>query len=272
MKRIWILWAVLWMAAAAGGAAESVLLVADEIPAMEILARHLKQAGYEARVVTQAGMPARLDGHAAVGVYIHRQLSEPVEKALIEYTRGGGRLLVLHHSISSGKRKNRWWFEFLGVELPAGPVDQGGYQWTEGVEMRIVNLAPGHCVTSRGIEYPERIPWPADDPAPAPATPRDAFHLEDTEVYLNHRHTGPRTVLFGLEYRDAKSGQVYRQATAGWCRPAGAGWIYYFMPGHAAAEFEGGVYPRLLVNALSCPPGAGAGQPGSGPPAADSKP
>jgi len=60
---------------------------------------------------------------------------------MIGYAQEGGRLIALHHSISSGKRTNEQWFSFLGVDLPKGDVAGGGYIWIEGVTIEVANLA-----------------------------------------------------------------------------------------------------------------------------------
>src|SRR4030095_12663794 len=122
-------------------AADDVLIVADEHPAMQYVAGKLKsEENKTAQVVWQTNLPPDLSIFPTVMVYIHRDLREAPEKAFINYAEGGGKLIVLHHSISSGKRKNRDWFKFLGVALPEGDVNAGGYKWTEDILQQIVNL------------------------------------------------------------------------------------------------------------------------------------
>ena len=150
--------------------------------------------------------------------------------------------MLLHHSISSGKRKNRDWFGFLGVELPSGEVQDGGYEWREGVPLQIYR-ARKHFMTTHGIEWPEQARGKAGEPQPA-------VTFEDSEVYLNHVLRGSRTVLLGLSYAHPELGKTYTQETAGWCRRAGRGWVIYFMPGHSEREFQSPVYRQLLVNTL----------------------
>lgn len=227
-----------------------VLIVADEFPAMEVLAAKLKaEESIASRIVAQTNLPGDLSSYAAVIVYIHLKLNEPAEKAFIDYTAGGGKLIVLHHSISSGKRKNKYWFKFLGVDLPEGDVSKGGYKWIEGVTIDLVNLAPGHFITTNKVNYPAQIPWRnADAPAGTKALP--GFTLSHSEVYLNHVLTEPRRQLLGIKFTDAKSGTVYMQDHAGWIKPSGKGWIVYLLPGHSARDFEDATYGRLVVNAV----------------------
>jgi hypothetical protein len=233
-----------------------VLIVADEFPAMEYLAAKLKtEADLTARLVAQSALPASLSPFSAVVVYIHGALAEATERALIDYTEAGGRLVALHHSISSGKRKNAHWLKFLGIELPPGDVRQGGYQWIEPVTLDLVNLAPDHYITQHGVPYPARLSYRSPEPPGAEAV-RPSFTLTDSEVYLNHRFTGPRTVLLGFRYQDAKSGVIYMQDRAGWLKPAGKGWIIYLLPGHSQRDFENPCYLRIVVNAVAYDPAA----------------
>ena len=114
------LWVALLACSSVSGA--DVVMVADEIPAMETLARELKtRAGVNAGIVRQEAMPADLSRYRAVFVYIHGDITPVAEHAFIDYARAGGRLILLHHTISSGKRKNKDWLPFLGVELPERP-------------------------------------------------------------------------------------------------------------------------------------------------------
>lgn len=232
-------------------AASPVLIVADEFPAMQILASALASSGADpgraCTVVRQDELPDSLGAFSAILVYIHGDLKVGAERALIAYAQGGGRLILLHHSISSGKRRNREWFSFLGVELPTGEVSAGGYQWIEGVPLEIFPTGE-HFITTH------KVAWPAAKVEGGGVVPPRVLTLEDSEVYLNHRFKGERTVLLGLRHEDPASGQVTVQRTAGWYRRAGQGWVFYFMPGHSSKEFESPVYCQILINALNWAP------------------
>ena len=68
-----------------------VLIVADEFPAMEVLAERLKsEEGIASKLVDQAHLPASLAGLQAVVVYIHKGLLASAEQAFIEYAEKGG--------------------------------------------------------------------------------------------------------------------------------------------------------------------------------------
>src|SRR5437870_2976898 len=101
----------LWLPLSVDSVLADALIVADEFPAMEVLSKQLKtQEHIQSTVVSQKDMPASLAHFDAVIVYIHGALSNSAERAFIDYTEAGGKLVLLHHSISSGKRKNEHWF------------------------------------------------------------------------------------------------------------------------------------------------------------------
>ncbi|HNQ88717.1 MAG TPA: ThuA domain-containing protein [Verrucomicrobiota bacterium] len=231
-------------------AADDVLIVADEFPAMEQLAAALKaEDAIPSRVVAQTNLPSHLTGFSAVIVYIHGNLQARTEQALIEYTRDGGKLVLLHHSISSGKRKNAQWFRFLGITLPEGDVDQGGYKWIEPATLDLVALEPSHFITTHNVPYPKQIDW-RDEQTGDPVRRLPGFTLHESEVYLNHVFTEPRTLLLGLKYADPKSGRVWMQPHAGWVKAAARGWIVYLLPGHSTKDFEHPAYRRIVLNAV----------------------
>jgi hypothetical protein len=226
-----------------------VLIVADEFPAMEVVADRLKSEEHTgSRLVRQTGLPENLTPFEAVVVYIHGALSETAEEAFIDYANAGGNLVLLHHSISSGKRSNRRWFSFLGVALPEGGLKEGGYKWIEPAAFDLVNLAPAHFIMTNRVTYPLNVSYTSTNAPGGGSLP--AIRLEHSEVYLNHVLGGPRTVLMGLKFQDEKSGTVYMQDHAGWTKPAGRGRIVYLMPGHHKEEFEDPTYARIVLNAV----------------------
>lgn len=214
------------------------LIVCDEVPAMQVLARQLEQRVHlTSEIVSQDHLPPSLSGYSSVLVYIHKDIVESAEMAFIAYAKGGGKLVLLHHSISSGKRKNKEWLPFLGVELPTQAFDEGGYKYFDPAKFDIINLAPGDPVTTKNVVYPSHQP--------------DRFELRDTEIYLNHVLTGDHTILLGLRYLEPKSGKLYTQSTMGWYRPTERGEVYYFMAGHRAEDFEDPAYAQIISNAVA---------------------
>jgi len=234
----------------ARGAFGEVLIVADEFPAMQFLAEKLKsEENISSKVISQKELPENLAAFEAVAVYIHKDLSENAENGFIAYALGGGKLILLHHSISSGKRKNAHWFSFLGVSLPEGDVNHGGYKWIEGVSLDLVNLNPNHFIMTNRVSYPRQICF-ASTNASGQALRLPGFTLDHSEVYLNHVLSNPPTLLMGLRYMDQKTGVLYMQNRAGWIKPSGKGCIIYLMPGHTVEDFENTAYSRIVLNAV----------------------
>lgn len=230
--------------------AAEVLIVADEFPAMEVLAGKLRSEEHlESKLIAQQNLPEQLRKYDCVIVYIHKALSEKAEDAFIDYTKAGGKLLVLHHSISSGKRKNPHWFSFLGVALPEGDVTEGGYKWIEGVKLELVNLNPHHFIMTNRVVYPVKIAYTSTN-APVASEALPGFALDDSEVYLNHVHEDARILPMGLRYVDAKAAKTYMQDRAGWIKSAGRGQIIYLMPGHRKEDFQNPTYARIVLNAV----------------------
>jgi hypothetical protein len=229
--------------AAPAPAKKPVLFIADEIPAMQTLGKQLEtRIKTPSEVVTQDKLPENLTPYPAVIVYIHKDLSEKAENAMLDYAEAGGKLIVLHHSISSGKRKNKRWLPALGVELPSGEFAAGGYKYFDDVEWDILNLAPKSPITTRGVSYPTT--------ADHEGKKVPAYHPKATEIYLNHVLTGPHEILLGLRYTHKETGKLYLQDTVAWQKPFGKGRIFYFMPGHHAEDFDNPVYAQILANAV----------------------
>jgi len=246
MKQIVILLAVFFAFSRCTFA--EVLIVADEFPAMQVLAEKLKsEENISSKVIAQKDLPENLSGFEAVAVYIHKDLSENAENAFIAYALGGGKLVLLHHAISSGKRKNAHWFSFLGVILPEGDVNHGGYKWIEGVSLDLVNLNPNHFIMTNKVTYPERVAFASTNPPIRGSVA--GFKLNDSEVYLNHILDPTRTILMGLKFIN-DSGTPFMQSHAGWIKNSGKGTVIYLMPGHTKRDFENPTYSRIVLNAF----------------------
>jgi hypothetical protein len=244
---------------ALASAAPRVLIVMDERPQMEVLARYLKEkGGVESTIVDQASAPADWSGFDAVIGYVHGALQEPIELKIIDYTKGGGRFVALHHMISSGKSKNRYYFDFLGIrmsgiELSREPSQPGGhYAWRDPVSLTVVNLSPSHYITTTGITWPERTPFALSGSGAAPVD-LPSVTLDPAEAYMNVPSVDGRdkTALLGMKYLDDRNGALYMQDHEGWVKPSGKGWIVYLQPGHFAKEFEHPVVAQLVLNAVT---------------------
>src|SRR5690349_7864616 len=97
---------------------------------MQVLARQFQtRTGKTSKIVLQTEMPASLSGYKTVAVYIHKDINEGPEHAFLDYVNAGGKLMLLHHSISSGKRKNKDWLPAFQITLPTAKFDDGGYAY-----------------------------------------------------------------------------------------------------------------------------------------------
>ena len=247
MKNISLFFLFFFATISQSNAAE-VLIVADEFPAMEVLVKALKtQENIDSKIVLQTEMPSNLSGYLAVLVYIHKDLSPETEKAFVNYTKAGGKLILLHHSISSHKRKNAEWFPFLGVELPKGEANDGGYSYEGNINMEVVNLAPKHFITTHKIKYPEKISYQRESENEERKT--KGYKLLNTEGYINIKSNGDKTILLGFKFTD-KKGKIWMQDRAAWCMKADKGWLFYLQPGHAISDYEDPTNARIVMNAV----------------------
>lgn len=248
MRRIYLLLIMAWAVTGAVCRAQGVLIVADEFHAMQVVAAQVEaDSKVQTRIIGQTEIPPSMASYRAVLVYLHGELSPAAEHKLMQYANDGGDLIVLHHTISSRKRENKDWFNFLHIELPAKPFADGGYAYFAPVMYQVVNLAVGNPLM-KGVTFGEKVAF--TDPAGGGERMLPGTTFPDTEVYANHVLTGERTLLLGTKYTDARTGHVYMQDTAGWMLPTGKGTIFYFMMGHRVEDFQNAAYRRLLSNAV----------------------
>lgn len=229
-----------------------VLIIQDELPQMKVLADFLREQGDAAvTIVEQTALPKDLSGYRAVIVFVHRNLAEATEKAIIDYTQEGGKLICLHHSISRVKAANKFYFDFLGIRLDQGPMDAGGYAY-KASSWSLVNLHPRHYITSFQVDWGEPVLYtPSDCPSAEGAYPSITLK-SDSEVFINHKFTDGRekTVLCGLVYHDQGTNRTYMQDRGAWIKRQGRGTIVYFMPGHAASDYQDNGIARMILNAV----------------------
>ena len=262
MKRLTVL--LLLVAAVAAVAADGprVLIVMDEREQMEALAGFLRRkGGVESTIVDQKSMPSDWSRFDAVVGYVHGALDEGTELKIIEYTRNGGRYVCLHHSISSGKAKNRYYFDFLRVRLPGAeesrhPAPAGGhYAWRHDVDFMVVNLSPSHYITSTDVAWPEKTTYKPSD-VQGGESEYPAFTLRNAEPYMNVQFTDGREkqILLGFKYHDDRNNVLFMQDREGWIKRAGKGWIVYLQMGHTTHEFEHPSVAQMVLNAITWKP------------------
>lgn len=223
---------------------KKVLIVMDEREQMEVLADYMEEkGGVVSTIVDQAGLSDDLSSYDAVIGFIHKTLEKKTELAIIDYTKKGGRYLCLHHSISSRKAENEFYFDFLGIQLDnpnqsRNPTTPGGhYAWRHPVDVTIVKLNSNHFITNNNISWDEKIYYkPSDEPSVEKEYP--AFTIKGAEFYLNHKFTDGRdkTVLLGFKCLDDRNGIVFMQDRAGWIKKQGKGHIIFLKMGLLAQQ------------------------------------
>ena len=251
---IWRIAGILVWMAAAQAAPREVIAVTDEIQPMAALAGFLETNGYAVAVLDQPKFLARRPAGPpyAMLMYIHNNLDAAAEAALIAYARGGGRLVVLHHGIASAKMRNKQWLPFAGIVLLAR--DHPAHPWKVAFgDVEVVNLNPGHYVTSHKVNYDRTVAYrPRDEPSVEQQLP--GFLLPDTEIYFNQLFSDGRqkTVLLGLKSR--VEGALHTDDRAGWYKPVEKGHLFYFQQGHHARDFEHPAFRQIILNSLEWPP------------------
>jgi len=232
-----------------------VIIVQDEMPQMEVLAKFLREHGkLSVTISDQSSFPKDLSAYDAVIVFIHRDLQENTENSIINYTKKGGKLICLHHSISSKKAQNKFYFDFLGIRLDTGPMEKGGYKWKES-SWSLVSLNSKHFITNFKVNWDEKINYASSDyPSSKRAYP--CINLkQDSEVFINHKFTDGREkiVLCGIVYHDKESDKTYMQDRGAWIKRQGKGTIIYFMPGHISSDYENKNISQIILNAIRWP-------------------
>ena len=226
------------------------LIISDTWPEMDVLADGLLEHGYIINKVNEEEMESDLSGFDFVFMYIHVTHSPRTERALIDYTMNGGSLIVLHHGISSSKMKNPKWLDFLGIEL--FPRDHQEYPWKvlANLTYSMVNLYPGHFITSNGIKYEKSTTFNSEYDSIYHGVFR-AFELTNTELFLNQRFKDDqRTILFGFRTEDGSR----IQPTSGWYSQKGKGMVFYYQAGHAVSDYKNPNFLKILLNTLEWNP------------------
>lgn len=238
-----------------------VLIIQDEKPQMEVLTHFLQEkSGLDVAIVDQDQLPEDLSPYKTVILYVHGRLEVPVEKAVIRYTETGGKFIALHHSISGGKSRNEFYFDFLGIRLDdpdnsRNPVEPGaGYAWLDPITLTLVNLNPNHYITNHNVKWVKEVEYVSSD-FPSAGGVFPTIDLEHSEVYMNHKFTDGRekTVLCGFKFFDERNGHLFMQDRAVWYKSYKKGIIFYFMPGHTSSDYENPNIAQMILNAINWP-------------------
>jgi hypothetical protein len=228
-------------------AAPRAVLLHDEAGPMETLAAGLRKHGFDAALQEQSAFRRPPVKDTVIFMYVHGVLETAVEDTLITWTEAGGRLVVLHHGMASGKMRNTRWPGFLGIRILPRDAPENAWIVLRG-DVDVVNLAPAHWVTTHRVSWPETVAYTPSD-APSTEQQLPAFRLSDTEFFNNQLFTDARrkTVLLGVKI--TSSGRPVMQDRGGWVMPAGKGHVFYFQPGHFARDFEHAAFLQMLINA-----------------------
>lgn len=236
---------------------DAVLIVADEWPQMEVLGDFLEvEGGLEVEKAEQKQMPENLASYRAVLMFIHGAMEREAGLRMIEFAEKGGRLIVMHHGISSKKRLVPEWLDMLGVHLPTKKEEpEEFYTWIHDVDYHLVNLQPKHYITSHKIEWPTRTEYRSSD-SPSRLVSYPAWNIINSEVFINHNFKDGRekTVLCGFKFKDPESGEWIMQDRGGWYKPVEEGWVFYFQPGHTLNDFQENNYCQMILNCLTWRP------------------
>jgi hypothetical protein len=224
---------------------------------MQALKRVLENEGHQVTLFAQKEFVAvGAQKPAAILMYVHGVLDEAVGKRLIDFTRAGGRLVILHHGIASAKNSSPYWMEFVGMEIL--PRNAPEYPWATlyGVDFEMVDLAPGHPITTQRVTYPGTTTYSRSEAQRGKEQKLASFVIPNNEAYLNQRFLPghQRTLLFGMKCKDPVGGAVYMQDTGGWLMRAGKGWMFYLQPGHFGKDFEVPQFRQILLNCLGWKP------------------
>jgi len=234
------------------GAQPDITIVHDSPEPILVLARFLDGHGHKTALEDQGRFRAHMNSirPRAIFMYVHQKLDDDIEASLISYAENGGRLIVLHHGLASGRMKNKRWMEFLGVRIE--PREAPIHAWDViRCDFQLVQLNSRSPITTRGVHYPSTTSYTSSD---EPSAEREfpVLTLPQTELFWNQLFTDGRrkTVLFGM--KGSVGGKTYMQDRAGWMMPVGRGHVLYFMPGHWPRDFENQGYAQILLNAVEC--------------------
>jgi hypothetical protein len=239
-------------------AAAPLVIVADEWKPMDALAEFLANtAGYRVEKVGKDALPADLAARPAVFMYIHSKMDADTEKALVDYAAGGGRLIILHHGIASARVANPLWLRMTGIGILPRNDPKAPWRVVGNTTHTLVNLAPGHHITSHKVAYDREAEYTSPDDA-ARSGKRQAIDLPKTEVFLNQQFTDgdAKTVLFGSACTDPETGESFMQDRGGWLKAWEKGWVIYLQPGHAESDFRNGAFLQIIWNTLTWTPPA----------------
>jgi hypothetical protein len=237
-----------------------VLFVADEWKQLAPLVAFLRaEGGYAVEMSDQKDLPESVAAYQAIFMYIHGPMTPETERTLVRYASLGGRLVVLHHGMASARARNPEWLKMAGIGILPRDDPKAPWRVVAPVTHTLVNLRPGHYITTHDVKYDRNVNYQSPDAAGL-AGEFPALDLPDTEVFLNQQFTdgAEKTVLFGTQCTDPKTGAAIMQDRGGWFKPVGKGRLFYLQPGHAESDFRNRSFCQIILNCLVWQPEAEA--------------
>lgn len=189
-------------------------------------------------------------------------------KTIKEYCANGGKLIALHHNVSSMMLRRPEWLDLMKINIVKG--DDAEYPWSviEGGDLYLTNLQPDNAITTKGIEYDSEVPMLklSVDPTKKVLTheldesqqkefhsreKEKAIEFKKSEYFINHLPLPEpnRILLFGIFFHDPESGREFISNNGGWKMPYKEGMIYYLMPGHSVHDYHEN-YCNIIRNCI----------------------
>jgi len=230
----------------------NIVIVTDLRSAATALAETLKAAeNIDSSIVTQEELPSSLSSYRAVIVQVEGPLTANAATAFQNYTRTGGRLVLLHRSLVPNKSSTTEWMSYVGVKSSSGEVAKSGLRSIPEASVDLVQLSLRSFVTEHKVIYTKAVAYKSTSRVREMTLP--ALSLPSTDVLLNQAYTRPKRVLMGIRVTDPKSGVTYMEDTGIWMEELENGQIYYFMLGHTEADFKVKEYVQMIANAVIAP-------------------
>ncbi len=232
--------------AAALAAAPALNLAADAEALLEIPTNEIEQA--TSRLAPPRGTPGAYD----VLVYFAHRIpnagsdtvvrQEAFVTAVDAFLVNGGGVVSFHHGIyrTAGKESMQ--------ALLRGEAT-GAVRWNTSAGQNVINVAPGHFVTTHGVAYPGALAY-ADPARGVAAGTYDAFNNTPDERYpVLELLPGPGsvTLLFASDYNEASTRHVlgYEHTRSTW-----RGAVVVYQPGEYQPNAFSGNNFQILLNAI----------------------
>lgn len=200
-------------------------------------------------------LPTMSDAYDVVIYFAHRipnganaqMRQEAFVTALQRFVAAGGGLVSFHHGVyfTAGKESLQ---QLLAAQA------SGAVPWNTVAGQNVINVAPGHFISSNGLSYAQTLAY-ADAAFGVAAGQYGYFNNTPDERYPTLSllpGSGVRTPLFASNYADNGSTHVLGYT---WQPPDWAGVVVVYQPGEYQPHALGAGNPnfQILLNALVYP-------------------